>query len=335
MKIKWLFFFLLAFASKSFGQSFKQQNRGLEAEIAFQKRIVDSLFAIQSLMNDSIYQVRDGNMFLIESLLNLYSDTEDKKFAFHQKINETNDSLIDWSLFYRYEDVSLEELMKFQKELPQQPAGISVMIDYRSPFLTERKRMSPKERNAFLKQKLAFFSGLKVSLENTIPQQEAQLLSKQTDQLKLISWQKTMEKTRDYCLGKLGAAPFNVPEFAIMECIPLLSDSLIKQMAKELEYLKEPEFQGGFPALKFYLAEETKKIKIQSENVSTPLKVYIKFIVTDNGEIRSPIVTRATDDCEPCEKKALEIIRSMPRWTPATKGGHPVSFEYRLPVKIN
>ena len=333
MRIKGLVFGILVFSHQSFGQSVRQQNRAIEAEIAGQNPAMDSLFALQEVMNDSIYGVRDANQALIESLLKLYVDTEEKKFEFHQKIDETNDSLIDWSLFYRYEDVSLEQLMKFQKELPEQPAGISVMMDEFSPFLAAGKRMSPKERNAFLKQQLAFFSGLKVSLENTIPQQKAQLLSKQTDQLKLISWQKIIEKTRNYCLGKLGAAPFKVNETRLYKCgtveiEQILMDTIPEQMAYEEEYIKLPEFPGGFPALKSYLMRFVEFHDVQ-------VKVYVRFMITDNGEIRSAKVTRSTDDCKECEKKALEIIRSMPRWIPATKGGHPVSFEYRLPVRIN
>ncbi|MGV3610579.1 MAG: energy transducer TonB [Fluviicola sp.] len=346
--MKWymIFWGLLIFSHQSFGQSVRQQNRAIEAEIAGQNPVIDSLFALQAVMNDSIYSVRNANQALIESLLKLYADTEDKKFAFHQKINETNDSLIDWNQFYRYEDVSLEQLMRFQKELPQQPAGISVMIDYLSPFLTERKRMSPKERNAFLKQKLAFFSGLKVSLENTIPQQEAQLLSKQTDQLKLISWQKTMEKTRDYCLGKLGLSPSGISEPLKMnesklykcgaeDIEQISSDSLFRQTVAEMEYVKQPEFPGGVSELLSYLNRATENHEIHFDDAWKSVKISLKFIITDNGEIRLPTVTRTSDDCPECEKKALEIIRSMPRWTPARKGGHPVSFEYRLPVKFN
>lgn len=343
MNIRWLFFILIVFSNQSFAQSVRQQNRSLEAEIACQNSIIDSLFALQALMNDSIYGVRDGNQHLIEDLLKLYSDTEEKKFEFHQKIDETNDRLIDWSLFYRYEDVSLEQLTKFREELPEQPAGISVVIDEFSPFLTSGKRMSPKERNAFLKQQLAFFSGLKVSLENTIHQQKAQLLSKQTDQLKLISWQKTIEKTRDYCVGKSPSGisePLKMNESKLYKCgaediDQISSDSLFGQAVAEMEYVKQPEFPGGVSELLSYLNRATENHGIHFDDAWKSVKISLKFIITDNGEVRSPIVTRATDDCRPCEKKALEIIRNMPRWTPATKGGHPVSFEYRLPMKFN
>ncbi len=338
MRFKFLFVLLLMTSGQSFCQSIRQQNKELEIKSTVLKEIVDSLLQVQSGLNDSIYKAHEKNARLIQDLLALYDDTEEKKFRLHVLINETNDSLIDWKMFYRYEDISLDKLKKCRDTLLRQPLGISALIDPLSDFLTERKRMNLKERNAFLTQQLVFLSALSTNLGTTIVQLGNQLMMKQMDHSKLNSWKEIIDKTRNYCLGKSGPIPVKIPESkGGWLCGTDLEnradvDTLLYEIS-EPDFYEIPKFPGGMEALKAYFESELKQAVFRSEDPDLK-KIYVKFVVTDNGEIRNPIITKGPD-CLQCNNAVLQIVQDMPRWIPATKRGNPVSSEFRLPLRLN
>ena len=83
MRFKFLFVLLLMTSGQSFCQSIRQQNKELEIKSTVLKEIVDSLLQVQSGLNDSIYKAHEKNARLIQDLLALYDDTEEKKFRLH------------------------------------------------------------------------------------------------------------------------------------------------------------------------------------------------------------------------------------------------------------
>ena len=88
-------------------------------------------------------------------------------------------------------------------------------------------------------------------------------------------------------------------------------------------------FPGGMSALRQFIADNIDLSMIEGSS-----KISLKFVVDTNGEISSVIVTRNTGDCESCEKAAIKVVKSMPKWTPGKVNGEPVKSYYRLPINI-
>lgn len=88
-------------------------------------------------------------------------------------------------------------------------------------------------------------------------------------------------------------------------------------------------FPGGIPALRQFIADN-----IDLSMIDGSSKISLKFVVDTNGEISSVIVTRNSGDCESCEKAAIKVVKSMPKWTPGKVNGEPVKSYYRLPINI-
>lgn len=93
------------------------------------------------------------------------------------------------------------------------------------------------------------------------------------------------------------------------------------------------DFPGGITALKSYLQnaivypESAKKAKIEG-------KTYLRFVVSKHGNISNVSVMRGVADCPECDKEAMRVVKSMPKWTPAKIGGRAVHSWYSLPVKF-
>jgi len=97
-----------------------------------------------------------------------------------------------------------------------------------------------------------------------------------------------------------------------------------------IEIVDEPAvFPGGMDALREYIADN-----IDINAIDGSAKVYLKFVVDTDGSISSVIVTKSSEDCKSCEKAAIKVVKSMPRWTPGKVNGEPVRSYYRLPIKI-
>lgn len=90
-----------------------------------------------------------------------------------------------------------------------------------------------------------------------------------------------------------------------------------------------PEFPGGITALVQFLSKNLKYPTVCKEQ-KIQGKVLVKFTVKSDGSISNIRVTRSVDPY--LDKEAIRVVKSMPRWTPGTQDGKPVSVEYTLPI---
>jgi TonB family protein len=89
-----------------------------------------------------------------------------------------------------------------------------------------------------------------------------------------------------------------------------------------------PQFPGGANALRDYLATN---IRYPTESFKKNIqgRVLVRFVVNSEGYIEHPEVVQGLD--EHCNKEALRIVTSMPRWTPGKIRGKAVSVVYTIP----
>lgn len=90
-----------------------------------------------------------------------------------------------------------------------------------------------------------------------------------------------------------------------------------------------PEYPGGMKNFKRYIEknlkypEEAKKNKIEGV-------VIMQFVVEKNGDITSPKIVRSLEAS--LDSVAMNLIKGMPRWTPASDHGVKVRCKYSVPV---
>lgn len=93
------------------------------------------------------------------------------------------------------------------------------------------------------------------------------------------------------------------------------------------------EYPGGRAEMLKFLAENIKYPQIAIENELSG-KCHLKFVVSPDGSISQVTILRGVPDCPECDKEAVRVVRSMPRWKPGKNGGKAVYSYFTLPVNF-
>jgi len=108
-----------------------------------------------------------------------------------------------------------------------------------------------------------------------------------------------------------------------------------KVVEKEDEILtfvaEEASFPGGAAEMMRYLSKNIKypEVAIQA---GIQGKVNLRFVVGKDGSIENVTLTKGVPGCPECDKEAIRVVRSMPKWKPAKNDGKVVKSYFNLPV---
>lgn len=91
----------------------------------------------------------------------------------------------------------------------------------------------------------------------------------------------------------------------------------------------QPSFNGGTSRLYSFI---NSKIRYPDEAVRDEIsgKVVVRFAVCADGQLCDYEIMESPH--ESLSAESIRIIKSMPRWEPATKNGQPVKVMYSLPI---
>ena len=93
-----------------------------------------------------------------------------------------------------------------------------------------------------------------------------------------------------------------------------------------------PYFPGGNVLMLKYLADNI-KYPASAVKAKKQGRVIVGFIVQKDGSITHAKIVRSIDP--ELDAEALRVVKGMPKWTPGTQLGKPVSVKYVLPVKFS
>ena len=93
-----------------------------------------------------------------------------------------------------------------------------------------------------------------------------------------------------------------------------------------------PQFPGGREVLLKYLAANI-KYPASAVKAKKQGRVIVTFIVQKDGSITHAKIARSINP--ELDAEALRVVKGMPKWTPGTQLGKPVSVKYALPVKFS
>ena len=93
-----------------------------------------------------------------------------------------------------------------------------------------------------------------------------------------------------------------------------------------------PQFPGGQGVLMKYLAANI-KYPASAVKAKKQGRVIVTFIVQKDGSITHAKIAKSIDP--ELDAEALRIVKGMPKWTPGTQNGKPVSVRYMVPVKFS
>lgn len=90
-----------------------------------------------------------------------------------------------------------------------------------------------------------------------------------------------------------------------------------------------PSFPGGAQELLQYIAKNLKYPTIAQEN-GVQGRVICQFVVARDGSVQNVRVLRSLDPY--CDKEAIRVIQSLPKWIPGKQNGKTVPVYYTLPI---
>lgn len=92
-------------------------------------------------------------------------------------------------------------------------------------------------------------------------------------------------------------------------------------------------FQGGREKMNEFIAANLRNPESVQQGIISG-RVYVKFVVSEKGEISAAQVLKGIPACPECGEEAIRLINSMPNWIPATQDGKAVKSYVGLPVKF-
>ena len=96
---------------------------------------------------------------------------------------------------------------------------------------------------------------------------------------------------------------------------------------------QDAEFPGGADSLRSYIIDNIRMNSIiEFSDKEMYNRVIVRFVVNKEGIVEQVEIDRAGDYCPPCNKEALRLVKSMPKWSPGMVNGQPVAMYFRLPI---
>jgi len=93
----------------------------------------------------------------------------------------------------------------------------------------------------------------------------------------------------------------------------------------------QPQFPGGDAELINYLSENLKYPKDAVEQ-GIEGRVVVQFVVNKTGKISDVKVLLSVHPS--CDKEAIRLMKSMPKWIPGKQAGEPVNVYYTIPIRF-
>lgn len=90
-----------------------------------------------------------------------------------------------------------------------------------------------------------------------------------------------------------------------------------------------PSFPGGEQEMMKYIGSNLRYPVVAQES-GIQGRVTVRFVVTKEGNIDQVEVVRGIDPS--CDREAIRVVKSMPKWTPGRQNGKSVPVYFTLPI---
>jgi TonB family protein len=101
----------------------------------------------------------------------------------------------------------------------------------------------------------------------------------------------------------------------------------------DLTALTDAEFPGGYDSLISFVQHHFEYPQRAIDEEIEGL-MFVQFTILPNGSVSQVNIIKGLPECAECEEEALNVVRKMPRWTPAREGGKNVASLMNLPITM-
>ncbi|MHB8259640.1 MAG: energy transducer TonB [Bacteroidia bacterium] len=110
---------------------------------------------------------------------------------------------------------------------------------------------------------------------------------------------------------------------------------LVEEKAPEIFTVVEqmPEFPGGAAEMMKYIQKNIHYPEIEKEAGITG-RCFVKFVVEQDGSITNVEILKGVAGGAGCDKEAVRVIKSMPKWNIGKQNGRPVRVYFNVPISF-
>lgn len=90
-----------------------------------------------------------------------------------------------------------------------------------------------------------------------------------------------------------------------------------------------PQFPGGEAELYRFISENL-KYPVVDQEMGNQGRVIVRFVVSKTGEVSNLTLLKGISPT--CDREAMRVIKSMPKWIPGKQQGNPVAVYFTLPI---
>lgn len=96
---------------------------------------------------------------------------------------------------------------------------------------------------------------------------------------------------------------------------------------------EQAEFPGGTAAMYKYIQQNI-QYPAMAREAGISGKCFLKFVVNETGEISNVEVLKGVPGCSECDREAIRVVKSMPKWKAAKMTGKSVKCFFNLPINF-
>jgi len=112
-----------------------------------------------------------------------------------------------------------------------------------------------------------------------------------------------------------------------------IKPKVVEKVVEEIESFVEEdaEFPGGYAEMMKFFGKNMKYPEIAVQ-AGIEGRTTVRFVVERDGSISNVTIQRGVPGCPECDKEAIRVIKSMPKWKPGKNGGKAVRSYFSMPV---
>jgi protein TonB len=96
---------------------------------------------------------------------------------------------------------------------------------------------------------------------------------------------------------------------------------------------EQAEFPGGIQEMVKFIQKNLQYPPMARE-AGLQGKCHLRFVVNETGEISNVEVMKGVPGCPDCDKEAVRVVKSMPKWKPGKMTGKAVKCYFNLPISF-
>ncbi|NDV67594.1 energy transducer TonB [Dysgonomonas sp. 25] len=132
-------------------------------------------------------------------------------------------------------------------------------------------------------------------------------------------------------VGKVNVLDGSTSKFAIDPSTLKENLAVTKEPEKKIHDFVEtmPVFPGGETEMNRYLRKNV-NYPMDAQEQGIHGRVTVRFVVDKNGNISNVTVLKGINPS--CDREAVRVVKSMPKWIPGRQNGNAVAVYFNLPI---